>query len=199
MPFDITDQLRIDVLSGKARADELPSQKAAKAARDAEAAERSRLSAPIFRDAGRGRQVAVPTAVLNAERADGVQRVYVEGTDREGYPYSGWYKPAPPKSEAVLREESRIGEPLTFDYFTGRYVPWLSLHSPMPLDMKAQADEWFPDELDPRRPTYSARTHTWSWPEKAKIPEQEPARREDLVSPSGFPLDYWNEPKGGGA
>jgi len=182
------------VLSGK-HARRAPQQKAAKAARDAEAARRSRLSAPIFRDAGRGRQVAVPTAV-SMRRGQTACSGFTWKDRPRGYPYSGWYKPAPPKASSAARGKP-IGEPLTFDYFTGRYVPWLSPSQSDAARYESPADEWFPDELDPRRPTYSARTHTGRGQRKQN-PEQEPARREDCLAVR-FSLDYWNEPKGGGA
>jgi hypothetical protein len=175
-----------EVMAGRASADELPGMKAL---RDRDAARAEQLAraghkAPVFRDCRDGVSRAVPEAVLASERADGIERVFVQTRDRLGDPWQGWIRPTE-KPASVEAEEKVSGIPYRLDPISGR---WISEPvAQMPAWMRRVNDAL--PEGDVRRPWYDQNEGRWRMPKLGR-PDQEPGARDDGLtrSPNGYPL-----------
>jgi len=178
---------RLGVMRGTVSPDELPSFKAAKAARDQEYADwkNSGRKEDVMRMCRDGVQRAVPQAILEAEAKDGIERVFTQGKDKDGYPYSIWARPAEPKSDLILAAERFDGIPRVWDATAGVYRK--AVKHQMPPVMRRVADSL--PENDPRQPRYDWENEKWIFP--AILDEnlnQVPLPRDDLVSQAGYPL-----------
>lgn len=175
MPFRIDDRRGQAAVLRGASPDNLPSVQALKQ-RDAE---RTR-KAEVYRDG-----YAVPGWVLAAEAKDGIKRVFLRRGD-----WSGWTVPVF-KPQEIKDLEVRTRTQYALDFVTKKWRPFTELYSPMSHDMKVQADAWYPDPGDPRRPVFdpeSGDRGAWNWPAGAPKSVGEDVPREDLVSEHGFPL-----------
>jgi len=182
------DEIRMAVMRGQLSPDNLPSQRTAKARADAEleAWRKSGKREEVYRDVpGEGR-ISVPQHVLDAEAKDPEhrQRVFMRRLDSQGYPWSGWQLPAPPKPQRVQEAEIYFKRNYVWDPILTEYVAE-TIHQRPPL-MAAVDEHLDPD--DNRRSRYDHRSGRWYFPSEEDHLGQTPREREDLVSPSGFPM-----------